>query len=124
MYGLMYLNTYALDHVWFSQTRAWMALVMGSAMTAIMLMFMLKMYEDARANIAIAVAAVLATAVVISACAKPNYVIAEPGPPAPQDWSSARLTPSPARSTSATWSVRAHRPLGMAVPKLPGPSNK
>ena len=21
MYGLMYLNTYALDHVWFSQTR-------------------------------------------------------------------------------------------------------
>jgi predicted AlkP superfamily pyrophosphatase or phosphodiesterase len=41
----------------------------------------------------VAVAAVLATAVVISACAKPSYVIADPGPPAPQDWSSARLTP-------------------------------
>ncbi len=25
MFGLMYLNTYQLDHVWFSQTRAWMA---------------------------------------------------------------------------------------------------
>ena len=24
MFGLMYLNTYALDHVWFSQTRSWM----------------------------------------------------------------------------------------------------
>ncbi|WP_229723783.1 hypothetical protein, partial [Deinococcus aerolatus] len=25
MYGLMYLNTYQLDHVYFSQTRMWMA---------------------------------------------------------------------------------------------------
>jgi len=43
MFGLMYLNTYASDHVWFSQTRAWMAIVMGSAMAVIMLGFMLKM---------------------------------------------------------------------------------
>lgn len=27
MFGLMYLNTYALDHVSYSQTRAWMALL-------------------------------------------------------------------------------------------------
>ncbi len=24
MFGLMYLNTYALDHIFFSQTRMWM----------------------------------------------------------------------------------------------------
>jgi hypothetical protein len=36
MFGLMYLNTYALDHVGFSQTRTWMAVVMGAAMAVIM----------------------------------------------------------------------------------------
>lgn len=56
MFGLMYLNTYALDHVWFSQTRAWMALLMGATMAIIMLGFMLKMYESRRANMAIFVA--------------------------------------------------------------------
>lgn len=53
MFGLMYLNTYALDHVWFSQTRAWMALVMGATMAVIMLLFMLKMYENWLVNLAI-----------------------------------------------------------------------
>ena len=40
MFGLMYLNTYELDHVFFSQTRMYMALIMGSAMAIIMLAFM------------------------------------------------------------------------------------
>jgi uncharacterized protein (DUF305 family) len=53
IFGLMYLNTYAIEHVWFSQTRAWMAVVMGAAMAIIMLSFMLKMYDSTRANIAI-----------------------------------------------------------------------
>lgn len=53
MFALMYLNTYAVDHVWFSQTRAWMALLMGAAMAAIMLAFMLGMYRSTRANVAI-----------------------------------------------------------------------
>ena len=57
MYGLMYLNTYALDHVWFSQTRLWMALIMGAAMAAIMLAFMLDMYPGTGANLAIFVGA-------------------------------------------------------------------
>ncbi|HSD91627.1 MAG TPA: DUF305 domain-containing protein [Methyloceanibacter sp.] len=56
MYGLMYLNSYALDHVWFSQTRVWMAFVMGAVMAVIMLGFMLNMYKDARVNVAIVVA--------------------------------------------------------------------
>jgi len=58
MYGVMYLNTYALDHVWFSQTRAWMALVMGATMAVIMLVYMLKMYRSTAANIAIFAAAI------------------------------------------------------------------
>ncbi len=50
MFGLMYLNTYALEHVYFSETRAYMALVMGATMAVIMLGFMLKMYENRKAN--------------------------------------------------------------------------
>ena len=62
MYGLMYLNTYQLDHVHFSQTRAWMALVMGAAMAVVMLAFMWGMYKEKRVNAAIVAVAVLAFA--------------------------------------------------------------
>ncbi len=50
MFGLMYLNTYAIDHVFFSQTRSWMAVVMGAAMAAIMLLFMIGMYRNRMLN--------------------------------------------------------------------------
>jgi hypothetical protein len=50
MFGLMYLNTYAVDHVYFSETRTWMALYMGGAMAIIMLLFMRGMYDDKRKN--------------------------------------------------------------------------
>jgi uncharacterized protein (DUF305 family) len=53
MFGLMYLNTYSLDHVRLSQTRAWMALMMGAAMAVIMLAFMWKMYRNRRLDVAI-----------------------------------------------------------------------
>lgn len=59
MFGLMYLNTYALDHVFYSQTRMWMALVMGAVMALIMLAFMLKMYPSRKANAGIAIASVV-----------------------------------------------------------------
>ncbi|MGQ7792110.1 DUF305 domain-containing protein [Faunimonas sp. B44] len=59
MFGLMYLNTYALEHVDYSQTRTWMALVMGAAMAIVMLSFMWSMYENRRANIAVIAASVL-----------------------------------------------------------------
>jgi len=62
MFGLMYLNTYALDHMFFSQTRAWMAAVMGATMAVIMLLFMLAMYRNARINAAILAASVVAFA--------------------------------------------------------------
>ena len=62
LFGLMYLNTYALEHVFYSQTRTWMALVMGATMAIIMLLFMLGMYRNRTANMAILVASVLAFA--------------------------------------------------------------
>jgi hypothetical protein len=62
MFGLMYLNTYALDHIFFSQTRMWMAVYMGAAMAIIMLAFMLGMYANRRVNIAIFAGAAVAFA--------------------------------------------------------------
>ncbi len=53
MFGLMYLNTYALDHIFFSETRTYMALYMGAAMAVIMLSFMLGMYANRNLNIVI-----------------------------------------------------------------------
>jgi uncharacterized protein (DUF305 family) len=59
MFILMYFNTYALDHVWFSQTRMWMALVMGASMTLIMLAFMWSMYKSRAANIGVIVGSIV-----------------------------------------------------------------
>jgi uncharacterized protein (DUF305 family) len=53
MYGLMYLNTYAFEQVFWSETRAWMALVMGATMAVIMLSYMLSMYKKRAINLAI-----------------------------------------------------------------------
>ena len=53
MFGLMYLNTYLVSHVFFSETRAYMAIVMGATMAIIMLAFMLSMYRRKAVNIAI-----------------------------------------------------------------------
>lgn len=59
MLGLMYLNTYQLNHVTFSETRAYMALLMGATMVFIMLGYMLNMYTNRRLNIAILVGAIV-----------------------------------------------------------------
>lgn len=59
MYGLMYLNTYQLDHVFYSQTRLWMALLMGAVMAVVMLGFMWSMYKNRAANLAILAGAVV-----------------------------------------------------------------
>ena len=56
MFALMYLNTYRWDHVWFSQTRLFMTLIMAGAMALVMLVFMRHMYRDKRANAAIVAA--------------------------------------------------------------------
>ena len=53
MFGLMYSTVLQFDHVWWSQTRFWMALFMGAVMAVIMLGFMLGMYTDRKRNTAI-----------------------------------------------------------------------
>ena len=50
---LMYLNTYAFDHIFWSETRAYMAVLMGSAMAITMLIFMFGMYPNKIVNVAI-----------------------------------------------------------------------
>jgi hypothetical protein len=65
MLGLMYLNTYALDHVFFSETRTYMAIYMGAVMAVIMLAFMLGMYTNRAANIAIFTGSALVFAVAL-----------------------------------------------------------
>ncbi|MDH5834431.1 DUF305 domain-containing protein [Luteimonas kalidii] len=59
MFALMYLHTYAPGHVFFSETRAYMALIMGASMAVVMLLFMLHMYDDRRKNAMVIVAAVV-----------------------------------------------------------------
>ena len=59
MCGLMYLNTYRLEHVLFSETRVYMAILMGATMAVIMLGFMLSMYKNRAVNIAIFAGAVV-----------------------------------------------------------------
>jgi hypothetical protein len=58
MFGLMYLNTYQLGHVWFSQTRLFMTFIMAGSMALVMLFFMRHMYKDKQANVAIVIGSV------------------------------------------------------------------
>lgn len=55
MFGLMYVNTYSVDHIFFSETRAFMALIMGATMAIVMLGFMWKMYPNKSTNVGILV---------------------------------------------------------------------
>jgi len=59
MFGLMYLNTYEMSHLEFSETRFYMAFFMGAVMAAIMLLFMLNMYTSTAKNSAILVTCVI-----------------------------------------------------------------
>ena len=63
MWVLMYLNVYKADHVHFSQTRTFMALIMGAAMAVIMLVFMLHMFDNRLANAAIVITSLLVFAI-------------------------------------------------------------
>ena len=55
MYVVMYLNTYELDHVYFSMTRFYMTCLMIASMALLMLGFMLKMYQNKKKNTAIVI---------------------------------------------------------------------
>jgi len=53
MYITMYLNSYEIDHVYFSLTRFYMTCLGISCMAVIMWFFMRKMYQNKKKNIAI-----------------------------------------------------------------------
>lgn len=59
MFGMMYLNVFQWNHIFYSQTRLFMALMMGAVMAMIMLLFMWKMYENKKWNLAILAVSVL-----------------------------------------------------------------
>ncbi len=59
MYGLMYLNTYEISHIFLSETRIYMALIMGAVMAVVMLTFMRGMYNNKRINRAIYIGSLL-----------------------------------------------------------------
>ena len=59
MFGLMYLNTYLWTHLFFSETRAYMAILMGATMAIVMLAFMLSMYAHKGINSAIFIGAAI-----------------------------------------------------------------
>ena len=59
MFGLMYLNTYTWEHVFWSETRFYMTFIMGAAMAIVMLAFMLSMYKGRRINLGIVAGAAI-----------------------------------------------------------------
>ncbi|GBF21602.1 hypothetical protein C21_03788 [Arenibacter sp. NBRC 103722] len=59
MYITMYLNTYSLDHIFFSLTRFYMVCLGIAAMAVIMWFFMRKMYNNKKKNIGILVGSLI-----------------------------------------------------------------
>lgn len=53
MYGVMYLNTYQLNHIYFSEMRLYMVILSTAVMAVVMLVFMLGMLKDKKINSAI-----------------------------------------------------------------------
>ena len=65
MFALMYANTFSIDHVFWSETRFWMAFVMGAMMMVVMLLFMWGMYRNKTKNWIILGVAALVLAVAL-----------------------------------------------------------
>ncbi|MEO6347364.1 MAG: DUF305 domain-containing protein [Aquaticitalea sp.] len=59
MYITMYLNTYQLDHVYFSLTRFYMSCLGIAAMAIIMFVAMRNMYQNKKKNIAIVLGSII-----------------------------------------------------------------
>lgn len=62
MYIVMYLNTYQLDHVYFSEMRLYMTILSACTMAVVMLLFMMNMLKNKRLN-----AAIIALSIVVFA---------------------------------------------------------
>ncbi|HCA57726.1 MAG TPA: DUF305 domain-containing protein [Pyrinomonadaceae bacterium] len=67
MYVLSYLNSWEIfGHAFFSETRLFMVMMMGGAMAIIMLSFMLGMYPNTKANMAIYAGSVVVMAAALA----------------------------------------------------------
>jgi FlaA1/EpsC-like NDP-sugar epimerase len=66
MYVTMYLNTYAMDHVYFSMTRFYMVCLGISVMGVIMLLVMKAMYTNKKKNTGILIGCVLLFSVALT----------------------------------------------------------
>ena len=59
MYVVMYLNTYQLDHVYFSEMRLYMVILSTCVMAIVMLLFMLGMLKNKKINTVIIAVSIL-----------------------------------------------------------------
>lgn len=59
MYGVMYLNTYELDHVYFSEMRLYMTILSTAVMAIVMLGFMRQMLKNTKINVLIVTVSIL-----------------------------------------------------------------
>lgn len=59
MYWVMFAGSWELSHVRYSQSRIFMALAMGGTMGIVMLAFMLNMYRNTAANVAIVIISIV-----------------------------------------------------------------
>lgn len=59
MYAVMFAGSWEWGHVRFSESRVFMAITMGGTMGLVMLAWMLKMYRNLKANIAVIAASLL-----------------------------------------------------------------
>ncbi len=50
MYAVMYMNTYSFDHIFFSEMRLYMTMLMATTMAVVMLVFMRHMYTNQKTN--------------------------------------------------------------------------
>jgi hypothetical protein len=74
MYAVMYLNVYEWDHVYFSLTRVYMALLMLVPMTLIMMGFMWSMYPNKQRNALIMGGSLVAFVVVLTMVRSQTFV--------------------------------------------------
>ena len=59
MYWVMFVGSWELSHVRFSQSRVFMALTMGGTMGLVMLAWMLNMYRSVKGNIVVVAVSLL-----------------------------------------------------------------
>lgn len=59
MYGVMFAGSWEWTHIRFSESRVFMAITMGGTMGIVMLLWMLNMYKNWKANVAVIAVSVL-----------------------------------------------------------------